>query len=51
MGLPHGLVSKESTCNAGDTGDVGLILESGGVLEEEMATHSSIHTWKIPWVL
>ena len=28
-GLPQGLSSKESTCNAGDTGDVGSIPGSG----------------------
>ena len=25
MGFPGGSVSKESTCNAGDAGDIGLI--------------------------
>ena len=34
--------SKESACNARDTGDMGLIPESGRPLEKEMATHSSI---------
>ena len=29
MGFPNGSVSKESTCNAGDTGDSDLIPESG----------------------
>ena len=29
MGFPGGSVSKESACNAGDTGDVGLISGSG----------------------
>ena len=29
MGLPHGSVGKESACNAGDTGDTGLIPGSG----------------------
>ena len=29
MGSPNSSVSKESTCNAGDTGDSGLIPESG----------------------
>ena len=32
-----------------DTGDVGLVLGQEGLLEEEMATHSSILGWKIPW--
>ena len=29
MGSPKGSVSKESSCNAGDTGDSGLIPELG----------------------
>jgi len=33
LGFSNGSAGKESTCNAGDTGDP---------LEEEMATHSSI---------
>ena len=43
LSFPNGSEGKESACNAGDTGDAGSI--SGG----EMATHSSILTWKIPW--
>ena len=41
---------KNSPANAGDRRDTGLIPGSGrfpGV--EEMATHSSILAWKIPW--
>ena len=46
-----GLAGKESACNAGDTGDVsaGSIPGLGKSLEEEMATHSSILAWEIPW--
>ena len=40
---------KNSPANAGDTRDVGSIPVSGGSLEEEMAAHSSIFTWKVPW--
>ena len=29
LGFPGGSVGKESACNAGDTGDAGLIPESG----------------------
>ena len=29
--------------------DMGLIPGLGGSLEKEMATHSSIVAWKIPW--
>ena len=37
---------KKSACNAGDLGSIpGL----GRSLEEEMATHSSILAWRIPW--
>ena len=39
-------MGKESACSAGD---LGLILGHEGPLEEEMATHSSILAWKIPW--
>ena len=51
-GFPHSSVSKESACNAGD---LGLIPGSGrstqreDPLEKEMAPHSSIFDWKIPW--
>ena len=41
--FPHSSVGKESACSAGD---LGLIEDP---LEKEMATHSSILTWKIPW--
>ena len=41
-----GSVSKESTCNAGD---LGSIPGWGRFLEKEMATHSSILAWRIPW--
>ena len=37
---------KESTYNAGDPG---LIPGLGRSLEEEIATHSSILAWRIPW--
>ena len=47
-GIPDGSVGEESSCNAGDTGDTGSIPGSGDPLEEEMATHSSVLTWKIP---
>ena len=37
---------KESACNAGD---LGLLLGWEDLLDKEMATHSSILAWKIPW--
>ena len=40
---------KSSTVNAGDIRDAGLIPGREVPLEEEMATHSSILAWRIPW--
>ena len=40
---------KSLPANAGDARDAGLIPGWEDPLEEEMATHSSILTWKIPW--
>ena len=46
-GFPGGSDGKESTCNVGDPG---LTSGSGKSPGEEMATHSSILAWKIPWM-
>ena len=46
MGFPGGSDGKESACNAGDPGS---IPGSGRSLEKEMATHSTILAWRIPW--
>ena len=48
-GLPGGVVVKNIPANARDIRDAGSIPGLGRSLEEEMATHSSILTWKIPW--
>ena len=48
-GFPGGTSVKNPPADAGNAGDVGLISGSGRSLEEEMATHSSILAWKIPW--
>ena len=48
-GFPGGSVGKDLPANAGDARDVGLIPGSGRSLEEEMATHSSVLAWRIPW--
>ena len=40
---------KNPPANAGGTGDLGSVLGQEDPLEEEMATHSSILAWKIPW--
>ena len=47
LGLPGGSDSKESAFNAGDPGSTPGQENS---LEKEMATHSSILAWRIPWL-
>jgi len=42
-------VVKDPPANAGDTRDTVSIPGSGRSLEKEMATHSSILAWRIPW--
>ena len=49
-GFPAGSVVKNLPANAGDAGDMGSIPESGISPEKEMATHSSILAWSIPWI-
>ena len=44
--LPWCSDSKESACNAGDPGSIPGCWED--LLEEGMATHSSILAWRIP---
>ena len=44
--IPAWWLSKESACVAGDEG---LIPGGEDPLEKEMATHSSVLAWKIPW--
>ena len=43
------LVVKNPPAKAGDVRDTGSIPGSGRSLEEDMATHSSILAWRIPW--
>jgi len=43
------LVVKNLSANAGDVRDTSSIPRLGRSLEKEMATHSSILAWKIPW--
>ena len=45
-GFPGGSVGKEPACDAG-TGAWSLAWEDS--LEKELATHSSILTWRMPW--
>ena len=40
---------KKMLASAGDVREVDLIPGSGDPLEEDMATHSSILAWRIPW--
>ena len=46
LGFPGGSEVKVSACNAGD---LGSIPGSNHPLEKEMAIHSSILAWRIPW--
>ena len=46
LGFPGGLDSKESACNAGD---LVQSLSWEDPPEKEMATHSTILAWRIPW--
>ena len=42
-------MGKNLPANAGDVGDMGSIPEWVKPLEEDLATHSSILAWRIPW--
>ena len=46
LGFPTGSVVRNPAANARD---VGLIPGSGRSPEKEMATHSSIIAWELPW--
>ena len=43
LGFSGGSGGKESACNVGDLG-------SEDPLEKEMAAHSTILAWRIPWI-
>ena len=43
------LVVKNPPASAGVVTDTGSVLGQEDPLEEEMATHSSILAWRIPW--
>ena len=49
MSFPGGEVVKNPPYNAGDARDTGCPLGQEDALEEDMATHSSLHAWRIPW--
>ena len=46
MGFPGSSVVKNPPANAGEAG---LIPGSGRSLEKELAAHSSVLAWEIPW--
>ena len=48
-GLPLWLSGKESTCNAGDAEDTGLIPGLGRFTGGRNGNSSSILAWRIPW--
>ena len=41
---------KNLPAHAGDAGDAGSIPGWEDPLKEEMATHSSVLAWRIPWI-
>ena len=45
-GAPGGSDGKESACSAGDPGLIPWVRK---IPEKEMATHSIILAWRIPW--
>ena len=49
IGFPGGLVVKNPPANAGASGDTVQSLSQEDPLEREMATHSNILSWEIPW--
>ena len=48
MGFPGSTMGKESTCNAGDTGDKGLIPGLGRSPGGGHGNHFSILAWRLP---
>ena len=48
-GFSGGSGINRPPANAGDAGDTGSVLGREDPLEKEMATHSSILAWRIPW--
>ena len=48
-GFPGSSVVKNLLANTRDAGDASSTHGSERSMEEEMATHSSILAWKIPW--
>ena len=49
MGFLNGAVVKNLLATAGEARDTSSIPGTGRSLEKEIATHSRILAWKIPW--
>ena len=49
LGFPGGTVVKNPPANAGDAEDWVRSLAQEDLLAEDMATHSNILAWRIPW--
>ena len=49
MGFPGSASGKEPTCQCKDLRDTSSIPGWGRSPEKEMATHSRIPAWRIPW--
>ena len=49
-GFPYGAVANNLPAKAKDAGEEVQSLGQEDPLEKEMATHSSILTWRIPWM-
>ena len=47
--FPGGSTVNNSSVNARDVSSAQMWVQSPGPLEKEMATHSSILAWEIPW--
>ena len=47
--FPGSTVVNNPAAGAGGARDVGLVPGRGDAVEKEMATHSSILAWKVPW--
>ena len=43
------LVVKNFLANAGDIRDAGSIPGTGNLLEQGLATYSSVLAWRVPW--
>ena len=50
MGVSGGSEVKNPPATAGDARSVGLIPGSGRSSGKEVATHSGIRAWRIPWM-